>query len=110
MAHVRGCVRHPESAHCVCEQVPCAHTFALTPPAGQREWRIDEWLALPDTCAIRGCENDEADQRGPVFFNDGSMHKVCPEHWEPIFRVLGEQATWEEDAGHMTHQIGANHE
>jgi hypothetical protein len=61
-------------------------------------FRLDEWRTLPDTCAINGCENDEADQRGPVFMRDGSMHKVCPEHWEPIFRILGEQQSWQQDA------------
>lgn len=59
-------------------------------------WRITEWHALPDDqCGIAGCDNRETDQRGPVFMRDGTIHKVCTEHWEPIMRILGEQATWE---------------
>lgn len=54
-------------------------------------WRMEEWKSLPDVCFIRGCESPDADQRGPVFLRDGSIHKACPDHWEPIFRVLGEQ-------------------
>lgn len=59
-------------------------------------WRMDEWKALADVCFIAGCDHDDIDQRGPVFLRDGSIHKACAEHWEPIFRVLGEQATWEQ--------------
>lgn len=70
---------------------------------GDREsqdgFRLAEWDALPDVCFIAACENDEIDERGPVWLRDGSMHKACTEHWEPIFRVLGEQATWEAEAG-----------
>lgn len=58
-------------------------------------FRLAEWDALEDVCFIGGCESSETDQRGPVFLRDGSMHKACPEHWEPIMRVLGEQATWQ---------------
>jgi hypothetical protein len=64
--------------------------------AADDPWRMAEWKALPDRCAIAGCENqDEADRRGPVQLRDGTIFKVCTEHWEPIFRVLGEQASWE---------------
>lgn len=62
-------------------------------------WRREEWAALlasPDGCFIAGCDSDEIDQRGPVWLRDGSMRKACTEHWEPIFRVLGEQASWEQ--------------
>ena len=65
-------------------------------------WRMDEWKALPDECLIRACEGDEIDQRGPVWLRDGSMHKACTEHWEGIFRVLGEQASWERTDGAVT--------
>jgi hypothetical protein len=67
-------------------------------------WRMNEWRALSeDECGIGGCSNAETDQRGPVIMRDGSMHKVCPEHWEPIMRILGEQATWEQtDAMRVT--------
>lgn len=58
-------------------------------------WRLDEWNALPDVCLIAGCDSAEADQRGPVHLRDGSIQKACPEHWGAIFRVLGEQASWE---------------
>lgn len=59
-------------------------------------WRLDEWHALPnDRCGINGCTATETDPRGPVVMRDGSMHKLCVEHWEPIMRVLGEQASWE---------------
>lgn len=61
-------------------------------------WRLDEWAALPDVCFIAGCEAFETDPRGPVWLRDGSMHKACPEHWEPIFRVLGEHAGASGDA------------
>lgn len=62
-------------------------------------WRLDEWHALPDgVCFIQGCTATETDQRGPIFLRDDSMHKACPEHWEPIIRVLGEQRQWERDA------------
>lgn len=60
-------------------------------------WQLAKWRALPDQCLIAGCESDRTDERGPVFLRNGSMHKACPEHWEPIFRVLGEQATWQRD-------------
>jgi hypothetical protein len=62
-------------------------------------WRLNEWQALPDECLIAACENDEIDQRGPVWLRDGSMHKGCTEHWEGIFRVLGEQGSWERTDG-----------
>lgn len=62
-------------------------------------WRMTEWQALPETCLIEACAGDEIDQRGPVFLRDGSIHKACTEHWEGIFRVLGEQATWERQDG-----------
>lgn len=62
-------------------------------------WRMDEWKALPDECLISACENDEIDQRGPVWLRDGSVRKACVEHWEGIFRVLGAQASWEQTDG-----------
>ena len=65
-------------------------------------WRMAEWNALPDACLIRGCEGGEIDQRGPVALVDGSIHKACTEHWEGVFRVLGEQATWERTDGART--------
>ena len=55
-------------------------------------WRLDEWNALPDVCYIYGCEASETDPRGPVWLRDESMHKACREHWEGVYRVLGEQA------------------
>jgi hypothetical protein len=58
-------------------------------------FRLAEWNALPEVCLFQGCSSDDIDQRGPVFLRDGSIHKACVEHWEPIFRVLGEQASWE---------------
>lgn len=61
-------------------------------------WRMDEWQALDDVCGIAGCDNTEIDQRGPVFLRGGQIMKVCAEHWGPIFRVLGEQVSWEHDA------------
>lgn len=76
-----------------------ASTNAPVPPPTERDgFRLAEWNALPDVCFIAGCDNDDIDQRGPVWLRDGSMHKACSEHWEPIFRVLGEQATWEREA------------
>jgi hypothetical protein len=71
----------------------------VAPPPVDDGWRLDEWNALPDVCFIATCENTEIDERGPIWLRDGSMHKACVEHWEPIMRVLGEQATWEKDAG-----------
>jgi hypothetical protein len=62
-------------------------------------WRLDEWNALPDRCAIAACDNPDADQRGPVTLRDGSIHKLCTEHWEAVFRILGEQATGERPDG-----------
>jgi len=57
------------------------------------QWRLDEWNALPDICFIYGCEASETDPRGPVWLRpDGAMVKACREHWEGVFRVLGEQA------------------
>lgn len=79
-------------------------THAPAAPASGREtsvtdsedpWRIAEWNALPDRCAIAGCDNDDADQRGPVQLRDGTMFKACSEHWEAIFRILGELVMWE---------------
>jgi hypothetical protein len=56
-------------------------------------WRLEEWRALPNVCFIAACDSLEVDERGPVFLRDGSIRKACIEHWEPIFRVLGEQAS-----------------
>lgn len=56
------------------------------------KWRLAEWNALPDECFIAACEASETDQRGPVWLRGGSMAKACTEHWEGIFRVLGEQS------------------
>lgn len=53
-------------------------------------------------CFIRGCDNDDIDTRGPVWLRDGTEHQACTEHWEPIFRVLGEQATWEATDAYTT--------
>jgi len=64
----------------------------------QDPWRMDEWHALADECFIRGCDDDDIDQRGPVFLRDGSMHKACVEHWEGVMRVLGEQSDPQPDA------------
>lgn len=58
-------------------------------------WRLDEWHALPEVCLIAGCDGADIDHRGPVWLRDGSMHKACREHWEGVYRVLGEQASWE---------------
>jgi hypothetical protein len=58
-------------------------------------WRLAEWNDLPRQCFIAGCDSGEVDKRGPVWLRDGSMHRACPEHWEGIHRVLGEQASWE---------------
>lgn len=71
-------------------------------------WRLSEWDALSEECLISTCDNDEIDQRGPVWLRDGSMHKACTEHWEGIFRVLGEQASWEQtDASRMPGEVAA---
>ena len=62
-------------------------------PTTADAWRLDEWNAHPDVCFISACEASETDPRGPVWLRpDGSMHKACREHWEGVFRVLGEQA------------------
>lgn len=58
---------------------------------------LDEWRALPEVCLFSGCEHDGIDQRGPVWLRDGSMHKACTDHWEPIMRILGEQSSWTAD-------------
>lgn len=60
-------------------------------------WRIEEWNALPDVCAITACVNKGTDPRGPMFLRNGTIHKVCTEHWEAIFGVLGSQAIWDGD-------------
>ena len=52
-------------------------------------WRFDEWDALPEGCGIAGCETPDHDPRGPLFMTDGTFHRLCPEHWEAVFRVLG---------------------
>jgi hypothetical protein len=70
-----------------------------TPTALGDAWRIAQWYALPDVCLIAGCRSEDIDQRGPVWLRNGSMHKACVEHWEGVFRVLGEQATWERTDG-----------
>jgi hypothetical protein len=62
-------------------------------------WRMAEWEALPEVCLIAACESGEIDQRGPVWLRDGSIHKACVEHWEGLFSVLGEQATWGQTDG-----------
>jgi hypothetical protein len=49
-----------------------------------------EWRALPDVCLIAGCRSDTDDWR-PVLLHDGSTHKACPEHWDAIMQVLGQQ-------------------
>lgn len=81
-------------------EVPRWHRLTLDPAAVScdNKWRLAEWQALPDVCGIAGCDTAEADQRGPVYMRDGSIHKVCPEHWELIMRVLGEQGAWEREA------------
>lgn len=66
---------------------------AEQPEAGS--WRLAEWAALPNECFIDGCSGSDIDQRGPVFIKGGLIRKACVEHWEPIFRVLGEHAAWE---------------
>lgn len=81
-----------------------------TPIFGVPDARDPMWLAtwarLPDdVCMISGCNATEVDQRGPVWLRGGGMGKACPEHWEPIMRVLGEQATWERtDAYHSAEE------
>lgn len=67
---------------------------APVPPQGEDAGRQREWHALPEQCYIAGCDSDEIDHRGPVSLRDGSIHKACVEHWEGVFRVLGEQASW----------------
>jgi hypothetical protein len=69
-------------------------------------WRLDEWNALPDWCAIAACDNPDDDQRGPVMLRDGSIHKLCTEHWEAVFRILGEQATGERTDGSRQDALG----
>lgn len=78
-------------------------------------WRMAEWHALPEQCDIAGCDSTEVDRRGPMFLRDKSMHKLCPEHWEAVFRVLGEQVSWEADAhrtgwdrGYAAHYAGTS--
>jgi len=67
------------------------------PPADP--WHAEEFAALPDVCLISGCDQGEIDERGPVWLRNGTIHKACTEHWEAIFRVLGEQAAWERTDG-----------
>lgn len=65
------------------------------------EWRMDEWVELPQRCLIVACENDEIDERGPIWVWSPTgplMRKACVEHWEGIYRVLGEQVSWAADA------------
>jgi hypothetical protein len=65
------------------------------------EWRMDEWLLAPNICLFVACENPEIDERGPVWvWSPGGplMRKACVEHWEGIYRVLGEQVSWAADA------------
>lgn len=62
---------------------------------------MEEWLALPDDrCGIVGCDAEDTDQRGPLFMRDGTIHKLCPEYWEAVMRILGGQQSWEADAHH----------
>lgn len=62
-------------------------------------FRLEKWAALADdVCMFAGCNASETDQRGPVWLRGGGMAKACTEHWEPIMRVIGEQASWERDA------------
>jgi hypothetical protein len=59
-------------------------------------FRLETWNRLADdVCFIDGCSATETDVRGPVWLRGQGMAKACPEHWEPIMRVLGEQACWE---------------
>lgn len=68
-------------------------------------WRLEEWNAIPEECFIKGCINDDIDQRGPVITKDGTMHKACVEHWTGIFSVLGDQATWEHNDAMRSNNI-----
>lgn len=54
-------------------------------------FRLGEWHALPDVCFVAACDASETDPRGPVWLRDHGMAKACTEHWEGVFRVLGEQ-------------------
>lgn len=65
-------------------------------------WRLDEYAALPDVCLIAACDGSDIDPRGPVQLRTGAIGKACVEHWEGIFRVLGEQASWERTDGART--------
>lgn len=78
---------------------PDTETTSLPTADNADPWRMEEWKTLPNQCLISTCSNDDIDVRGPVWLRNGSMHKACTEHWEAIFRVLGEQATWERTDG-----------
>lgn len=68
-------------------------------------FRLVEWAALPPGCAVAGCEELWAhDERGPLFLRDGTMHRLCQDHWEAVMGVTGRQGAWEADA-HRTNGL-----
>jgi hypothetical protein len=73
-------------------------------------WRLAEWNNLPDECLIAACDSDDIDQRGPVWLRGGGMRKACVEHWGGIFRVLGEQDTWERTDGARSAAVAETYE
>lgn len=60
-------------------------------------------------CAIKGCNDTEVDERGPVWMNakDGTAQEywVCRDHWENIFYVLGVQELDREDESETDEDI-----
>jgi hypothetical protein len=69
--------------------------WAMAERANADRWGRDDFAALPHHCFIAACDSTDIDERGPVFLRDGTIRKACTEHWEGVFRVLGEQASWE---------------
>lgn len=59
------------------------------------EGELQGRLGLKNQCDVNACTGG-VDERGPVSMRDGTYYKMCTDHWEGIFSVLGAQATAEQ--------------
>ncbi len=52
-------------------------------------WQLERWAALERVCLIKGCDDPDICERGPVVLRDDTWHMACTAHWVGVMSPLG---------------------
>jgi hypothetical protein len=45
----------------------------------------------PGRCEIAACRNFHLDERGPLVMTDKTRYKICTDHFQSIYLIIGQQ-------------------